>query len=153
MAKIENLNELRELFLSAPEAEATRILAIVVSFALVVAVLWLVRRGALREEHTPIWIGVAAALAVLSLRSDLLVALTRALGAWTTSATVFFLGELFLVILCLDYAVRLSRASVRIKNLAQEVAILRTRVEQLEWDPSEKEESDDSLTSRRSGAE
>jgi hypothetical protein len=153
MAKIENLNELRELFLTAPEAEATRLLAVVVSFALVVAVLWLVRRGALREEHTPIWIGVAAALAVLSLRSDLLAALTRALGAWTTSATVFFLGELFLVIICLDYAVRLSRASVRIKNLAQEVAILRTRVEQLEWDPSEKEEADDGLTSRRSGAE
>jgi hypothetical protein len=153
MAKIENLNELRELFLSAPEAQATRILAIGVSFALVVAVLWLVRRGALREEHTPIWIGVGVALAILSLRSDLLLALTRALGAWTTSATVFFLGELFLVIICLDYAVRHSRASVRIKNLAQEVAILRTRVEQLESDPSHKEAADDGTSSPRPRAE
>ncbi|HTO08954.1 MAG TPA: DUF2304 domain-containing protein, partial [Myxococcota bacterium] len=57
--------------------------------------------------------------------------LTRAIGAWTPSSTMFFLGELFLVAICLNYAVRLSRASLSIKNLAQEVALLRTEIEKL----------------------
>jgi len=44
---------------------------------------------------------------------------------------VFFLGELFLVAICLNYAVRLSRANLLIKNLAQEIALLRADVDRL----------------------
>ena len=94
--------------------------------------LWLVRRRSLREEYTPIWMGVAAALLVVSLRLDLLHALTRATGAWTSSSLVFFMGEVFLVAICLNYAVRLSRAGLQIKNLAQEQALLRARLDRLE---------------------
>jgi hypothetical protein len=45
---------------------------------------------------------------------------------------VFFLGEVFLVAICLNYAVRLSQSGVQIKNLAQEIALLRAQVEKLE---------------------
>ena len=96
------------------------------------AVLWLVYRRRLREEYTPVWMGVALALVLVSLRLDWLYALTRAVGAWTPSSLVFFLGEVFLVVVCLNYAVRLSRTGVEIKNLAQEVALLRARLERLD---------------------
>jgi hypothetical protein len=128
MNQAQKLEELRELFLSAPESEATRALAIGVSLALFAAVLWLVRRGRLREEYTPLWMGTAAVLILISLRFDVLSALTRAVGAWTQSATIFFLGEVFLVAVCLNYGVRLSRAGLQIKNLAQEVALLRAEL-------------------------
>ena len=124
--------ELRELFLAASDPSTARALALASSLSLVAAVLWLVRRRSLREEYTPIWMGVAAALLVLSLRLDLLHALTRATGAWTSSSLVFFLGEVFLVAICLNYAVRLSRAGLQIKNLAQEQALLRARLDRLE---------------------
>jgi hypothetical protein len=45
---------------------------------------------------------------------------------------VFFLGEVFLVAICLNYAVRLSKAGLQIKNLAQELALVRARIERLE---------------------
>jgi hypothetical protein len=125
------LAHLRELFLDNPDLEATRWLALSISLILVVAVLFLVRRRRLREEYTPIWLAVSAALVFVSLRLDLLRELTRAIGAWTPSSTVFFLGELFLVAICLNYAVRLSRASLLIKNLAQEIALLRAQVQKL----------------------
>jgi len=123
------LEELRELFLSAEESNAARIVAVLVSVALTAVVLQLVRRRALREEYTPIWLGVAAAFLLVSLRFDLLRSLTRAIGAWTPSSTLFFLGELFLLAICLNFAVRLSRASVQLKNLGQELAILRARLD------------------------
>ena len=129
MNEAAELARLRELFLTSPDLEATRWLALSISGALVLAVLWLVRGRRLREEYTPIWLAVSFALVVVSLRLELLRELTRAIGAWTPSSTVFFLGELFLVAICLNYAVRLSRAGVQIKNLAQEVAILRARLE------------------------
>ena len=131
MNETETLARLRELFLDNPDLEAARWLALSISLTLVVSVLYLVRRRRLREEYTPIWIAVSAALLVLSLWLQGLRMLTRAIGAWTPSSTMFFLGELFLVAICLNYAVRLSRASLSIKNLAQEVALLRAELEKL----------------------
>ena len=123
------LEELRELFISAEESNAARVVAVLVSVVLTAVVLQLVRRRALREEYTPIWLGVAGAFLLVSLRFDLLRSLTRAIGAWTPSSTLFFLGELFLLAICLNFAVRLSRASVQLKNLGQELAILRARLD------------------------
>lgn len=121
---------LREVLLEAPESDATRYLAVALSLALLVVILLLVRRRKLREEHTPIWILVSVVITIVSLRFDLLRAVTRAIGAWTPSSTIFFLGEVFLVLVCLNYAVRLSRMSTQIKNLAQETAVLRARLEE-----------------------
>ena len=128
--------QLREAFLAAADPSSARVLALTCSLLLVSAVLWLVYRRELREEYTPIWMGVALALVLVSVRLDWLYALTRAIGAWTPSSLIFFLGEVFLVVICLNYAVRLSRTGVEIKNLAQEVALLRTRLERL--DPGER---------------
>lgn len=125
------LEELREVFLSAEESQAARWVAILVSLGLTAIVLVLVRRRSLREEYTPIWLAVAAGLLLVSVRFDVLRALTRAIGAWTPSSTLFFLGEVFLVAICLNFAVRLSRASLQLKNLGQEVAILRARLDAL----------------------
>jgi len=129
------LIELRELMLTAPGSGATRIVALIVSLVLLAVVLGLVRRRKLREEFTPIWVAVAFGIAIVGVNSDVLRGLARAIGAWTVSSTVFFLGEVFLVAICLNYAVRLSQASVHIKNLAQEVALLRARVDDLEQTP------------------
>lgn len=129
MTDEEQLEQLRRLFLAAPESDSARVIAIVLSLLLVVTVLWMVRRRILREEYTPIWVGIALMVAVVSIRGDLLHALTRAIGAWTSSSTLFALGELALLLICLNYAARLSKQSTQIKNLAQEVALLRAEVE------------------------
>lgn len=131
-----DLDALREAMLSAPESSATRIVALLLSLTLVAAVLWLVRRRSLREEYTPIWIAVAFGIAVVSIDYDALAWLTRAIGAWTISSTIFFLGEIFLVAICLNYAVRVSQANVQIKDLAQEIALLRVRLDELEDAPA-----------------
>jgi len=123
------IDELRELFLSAPEAASTRVLAAVLGVVVVALVLWLVRTRRLREEFTPIWVIGAAGLAVLSLSFSVLRILTAAIGAWTPSATIFFLGLSFLGIVCLAYAVRLSQMVIEHKNLAQEVALLRAELD------------------------
>lgn len=131
MSDSERLLELRELFLSGSVSPSTQIVTIVVSLVLAALVLWLVRRRELREEHTPIWLMVAFVLVAISIRIDLLYAFARAIGAWTASSTIFFVGEVFLAAVCLNYAVHLSRTSVQIKNLTQEVALLRAQIEEL----------------------
>ncbi len=126
------IEELRELFLSAPEATSTRLLAAVLGIVVVGLILWLVRTRRLREEFTPLWVAGALGLAAVSLSFGLLRLLTALIGAWTPSATIFFLGLSFLGVVCLAYAVRLSRMVIDVKNLTQEVALLRAQIEEVE---------------------
>jgi hypothetical protein len=128
---MQELEHLRELFLQAPESRAAGVIAVALSSVLLITVLYLVRRRKLREEYTPIWVASAVLMTVVSLRLDLLRLVTRAIGAWTPSSTLFFLGELFLVLICLNYAIRLSRHTTQLKQLAQEAAILRARLHEL----------------------
>lgn len=129
MTPEQRMAELRELFLATPAPVETRVLAVVFSLLLMGTVLWLVKRRTLREEYTPIWLLVACAIALVSVASPLLQALTRAIGAWTQSSALFFFGQLFLVAICLNYAVRLSQLTLQVKNLVQEVAVLRAELE------------------------
>jgi hypothetical protein len=114
--------------MEVPESGSTRIVALLVSLGFLLAVLYLVRSGRLREEYTPIWTVVAVGIMVLSVWFDIVWAITRAVGAWTASSTLFFFGELFLLVLCLNYAVRLSSLTAHVKLLAQEMALLRAEL-------------------------
>ena len=132
MVQSESLEKLRELLLNAPESDAVRVVAIALSALLLGTVLWLVRSQRLREEYTPIWMITAFGIFAISLRLDTLKRLTVMIGAWTPSSTIFFLGDLFLIAICLNYAVRLSHASVQLKNLAQEIALANERLDRME---------------------
>ena len=136
MIEIGSLQDLRELFLSAPESQATRVLAILASLGLAATVLWLVRRRSLREEYTPIWMAVAAGLMLVSFNLDIMRAMARVLGAWSAASTIFFMGEVFLLVICLNFAVRLSRASGQLRVLGQEVALLRERLDRVSDAPA-----------------
>ena len=127
-----DLTRLREAFLQAPESRSTAMRTMGTPLLPETGVLWLVRRRTLREEYTPIWVMAAVSILILSLRLDLLRLLTRAVGAWTPSSMLFFMGEIFLLLICLNFSVRLSRYSIQIKKLAQEAATSRAHLERLQ---------------------
>ena len=132
MNEQERLAELRSLMQAAPDSASVQLVALLFAGALMGVVLWLVRRRTLRAEYTPIWMGVAFAILIASLDLDILRLVARAIGAWSISSTLFFLGEFFLLGICLNYAVRISQAGAKITELAQEVALLRRRLDEVD---------------------
>jgi hypothetical protein len=120
-----DLDTLRRLAIEQPTAGVTRLLALAIGATFLVAVLNLVRRGRLKEEYTPIWVVVALGIMGSAVWFDGVRLVTRAVGAWTPSSTLFFLGLMFLLVLCLNYAVRLSGISGQVTTLVQEVSLLR----------------------------
>ncbi len=102
---------------------------IVVFLALVlilfVAIVELARRRVLRVEYSWLWIASCLTTVLLILRYDLLVELTDFVGAVVPTSTLFFLCILYLALLCLHYSIRISALTHQVKDLAQEVALLR----------------------------
>lgn len=104
--------------------DAVQIISIVVSAALLVTVIELVRRGLLTEEYSFIWIGSAAALLVLSLWRNLLDLAASALDVHYPPALLLLVLTFFVMIVSLYFSVVVSRHRKAIERLVEEVAIL-----------------------------
>ena len=106
---------------------------IVVFLALVlvlfIAILELARRRVLRVEYSWLWIASCLTTVLFILRYDLLVELTEFVGGVVPTSTLFFLCILYLALLCLHYSIRISALTHQVKDLAQEVALLRLGLE------------------------
>ena len=100
------------------------LLAILISLAMLFGIVELVRRRKMKEEYSFLWLLTGFVLFVLTVRYELLVKLTRAIGVLTPVNTLFFFGLLFVIVLCLHYSLKISQLTIQVKTLAQKIALL-----------------------------
>lgn len=106
-----------------------RLVAILLATAMLVTILELVRRRRLREEYSVVWVVTAVLLLILAFNYRILVWLTAAIGAAVPNSTLFFGGILFLMLLCLQFSVRLSRLTYRMRKLTRQVALMQEELQ------------------------
>ncbi|GBC98816.1 hypothetical protein HRbin17_01331 [bacterium HR17] len=119
-----------------------QIFAIAASIVIVLLVFELVRRKRLREEYTWLWMLSAATIFLITVCYDLLVAVTRLIGAVLPTTTIFLFGILFLYLISLHYAVKMTALREQVKNLAQGYALLEAELR-------EQGRQDDGITRRQ----
>lgn len=103
-----------------------KIFALCLSISLFIVIIDLVRRRKLREEFCWLWITAGIMILVLAMWYDLLERITRLIGAALPTTTIFLFGIFFLVAITIHYSVRLSELTAKVKNLAQELALMNT---------------------------
>ena len=107
------------------------ILAIIASLLTFVFVFMLLRRGVLREKYAVLWLLVSGTALVLALIPGALRAVSEALGVQTPSNLLFFVTVVLLVLVSVQLSYELSRHEMRIRRLAEEIALLNREVDQL----------------------
>ncbi|MET4588869.1 DUF2304 domain-containing protein [Arthrobacter sp. 754] len=107
-------------------------------FALLIVglVLELVRRRQFREKYAALWIVVGVAALVLAAWPQLLVRTSEALGVQVPSNLLFGLCIVLLLGVSLHLSWELSAVEDEVRTLAEEVALLRTAIDQLLPEPS-----------------
>jgi hypothetical protein len=106
-------------------SEKLGIVVVVVALLNVVAVIEFVRRRKLGESFALLWIGVGVGGIVLSLARPLIDDVANELGV-TYGPTLIFAGTtLFLLFVCMNLSMHVSRLTERTETLAEEVAFLR----------------------------
>jgi hypothetical protein len=108
-----------------------RIVGSIVSIALMLLIVELVRRKKLREEYSWVWLLTGSVILLLMMWVDLLKWITQMVGAIVPSSTVFFLAFLFLMMISLHFSVVISKLTDRNKDLAQRYALLEGEVNEL----------------------
>ena len=106
--------------------------ATVASLVLLFGVLELVRRRRLREKYALLWILTALVLLILSVWRDAVSSIATALGVSYGPTVLFAVGALFVLVVLLHYSTVISALTDRTVTLAQKIASLEQRIEQLE---------------------
>jgi len=109
----------------------TNIIIIISSIATLVFVLELVRRRKLREEYSWLWLLTAVVYLIVTLWSSLGDMVTGFIGTNSVPIAFAFLGLQFLVIMSIQFSVRLSNLTTQMKDISQEIAILDNEIRNL----------------------
>jgi hypothetical protein len=115
-------------------ASLVQVGAVIVSGALLLLVIDLVRRRKLTEEYSFIWILCAVALLVLSLWRDILHVTARWLGVYYPPAVLLLVLIFFVFVASLYFSVVISGQRRQIERLVEEVALLDQRLREAEGD-------------------
>ena len=107
-----------------------KVFAVVASFLLMALVIELVRRRKLREEYSWLWLLTGGVIILLVVWYDLLLWITRLIGAVAPTTTVFIFSTLFLMLISLHYSIQISKLSHQVKEMGQQLALLRGQLEE-----------------------
>ncbi len=107
-----------------------RIIALSMAAAVVFTAVEMIRRRKLREEYAMLWLTTSVILTVLAIFPQIPFWVNQALGInYVTMLTLSCF--LFLAIIVMHYATAISRDTEHIRQLAQQVALLKEEVKRL----------------------
>ncbi len=98
------------------------IIAIIIIIALIVIVN-MIRKKSLELRYALSWMFVGVGILLLDLFPHLIEWLSKAMGILTPINMLFFLGFCFSLVIIFMLTIAVSRMSIRIKELAQELAL------------------------------
>lgn len=104
-----------------------RIIVIIICALFVLFVCTQVATRKLLLKYSLIWLTLALLVLLGALFPDVVSSLATLLGFDVTSNFIFFVGLFFLLAICLSLSVVVSRQSIRIKNLVQDLALLNSK--------------------------
>jgi hypothetical protein len=108
-----------------------QLFALTICVLVFVCTIDMVRRRRLREEYSALWLGTSLAMFVLVIRYDWLEALTRFIGAGLPTTTLFIGSTIFLMLIAVQFSLKITTLTNQLKNLAQESALQREELERL----------------------
>lgn len=112
--------------------------SIVLALLILGIVLWLLLTRKLREKYAVLWLVVGLAVLVVGVFPQLLLWLTAALGVELPANLLFAMAILLLLGVTLHLSWELSQAEDEIRRTAEEIALLRARVDALADDRAQR---------------
>ncbi len=101
-----------------------RAFAIVISIFTFLVVMELIRRRRLREEYALLWVLTTVGMMVLATWYGLIERITQLIGAVAVTTTLFLFALLFLLLISVHFTTVISRLTVQVRRLTQELALL-----------------------------
>lgn len=99
------------------------VVAVIIILALI-TIINMVRQRKLELRYALAWLGVGIGTLILDCFPGLINRMAKMLGIYSPPNMLFFCGFIFALVIIFMLTVAVSRMSIRIKKLAQEIALL-----------------------------
>jgi hypothetical protein len=106
-----------------------KIFALIVCIGVVIFIIDMVRRRRLREEYSVLWLATSVIMFVLVVKYDWLETITRFIGAGLPTTTLFIGSIVFLMLISVQFSIKISKLTNQVKDLAQDNTLLRSELE------------------------
>lgn len=106
-------------------------LALLVALA-IVGIVILVRRRYLKAKYSLLWLSLGAVMVVIAAVPGLLDWTADRLGIWYQPTLLILLGLALLLLIVVHFSYELTRSENRTRELAEQLALLRLRVTELQ---------------------
>ncbi len=123
-------------------------LAFLVALA-IVGIVILVRRRYLKAKYSLLWLSLGAVMVVIAAVPGLLDWTAERLGIWYQPTLLILMGLALLLLIVVHFSYELTRSENRTRELAEQLALLRLRVTELQHsidDAAVQAEADDNNT-------
>ena len=107
------------------------ILGIIVSLAVLVFTVEIMRRGLVRERSAAIWTVVASLMLFFAIFNQALVWVSSALAFKTPSNFLFFCSVILLLFISVQYSYELGKVEDQNRKMAIEIAIIKNEIKKL----------------------
>ena len=108
-----------------------QIVSITLSLVILISIIEFIRRGVFKEKYALLWLFSAIVLIIISLWRGLLDFTAGIFGFYYPPSFLFLMGLGFLLLITLHYSIVLSILTDKNKKLAQELGILKEKLEQV----------------------
>ena len=95
-----------------------------VAVSLFLLIIRLIQRGRLDMAYCWLWLAIGIIIILIVSKYDWLVWLTHLIGAVIPTNTLFFLGLIVVLLMCLQFSIVITSQKRQIKRLIQQFAIL-----------------------------
>ena len=112
-------------------------IAIVGSILLLFFVLYLIRKKSIKEEYSLLWLFFCFVFLVFSIWRDGLHYFADLVGIAYPPAALLFIFLIALLLILIEFSIIISKLSDKIKNLAQEIGILKMEIDKMKKSKSE----------------
>ncbi len=102
---------------------------IVIALLIALSVVWYVRRWRLKEQYSVLWLVLAAGMVVASAAPGLVEWFAARLDVIYAPSVLFFLALALVMVILFHYSLEISRLSHQNQTLAQELGLLRSRLD------------------------
>lgn len=108
-----------------------QIFTVLVAVALLLVIFQLVRKNKLLEQYSLLWIASAVLLIVLALWRDLQTWMSNLIGIYYPPSALFLIAIVCGMVIALHFSVVISNLREQNHLLAQEMALLKEKIEKL----------------------
>ena len=113
-------------------SDYSRIIIFLISLSLVILILFFTSKRKLSIKYSILWIISSSVILIFTTWIKLADQITGFLGVGHSPSFYFFLAIIFLLVIVIYFSVELSRITIQIKDLIQEISLLKKTNEKID---------------------